>query len=202
MKTDYLELIKQIDIYTKENVKQKRYEHSVRVAQMCARLCRQFGIDENLGYLEGISHDMCKDMSDEELIEISKRNKTPIIQYELEHPKILHGRAASVLLKEKFGINNQDILQAVEVHTSGKIGMCDLAKILFIADKIEPGRPQSTEEYRHNLLEMNLEKMFYTVLYESYEFINKKVQNGGYDIYPGTKEVLEYYKGKIDEKNS
>ncbi len=202
MKTDYLELIKQIDIYTKENVKQKRYEHSVRVAQMCARLCRQFGIDENLGYLEGISHDMCKDMSDEELIEISKQNKTPIIQYELEHPKILHGRAASVLLKEKFGINNQDILQAVEVHTSGKIGMCDLAKILFIADKIEPGRPQSTEEYRHNLLEMNLEKMFYTVLYESYEFINKKVQNGGYDIYPGTKEVLEYYKGKIDEKNS
>lgn len=202
MKTDYLELIKQIDIYTKENVKQKRYEHSVRVAQMCARLCRQFGIDENLGYLEGISHDMCKDMSDEELIEISKRNKTPIIKYELEHPKILHGRAASVLLKEKFGINNQDILQAVEVHTSGKIGMCDLAKILFIADKIEPGRPQSTEEYRHNLLEMNLEKMFYTVLYESYEFINKKVQNGGYDIYPGTQEVLEYYKGKIDEKNS
>lgn len=202
MKTDYLELIKQIDIYTKENVKQKRYEHSVRVAQMCARLCRQFGIDEKLGYLEGISHDMCKDMSDEELIEISKQNKTPIIQYELEHPKILHGRAASVLLKEKFGINNQDILQAVEVHTSGKIGMCDLAKILFIADKIEPGRPQSTEEYRHNLLEMNLEKMFYTVLYESYEFINKKVQNGGDDIYPGTKEVLEYYKGKINEKNS
>lgn len=195
MKIDYLKLINDVDFYTKEHVKQKRYEHSVRVAQMCARLCRQFGIDEKLGYLEGIGHDMCKDMTEDELIETSKRDGNPIIPYEMQHVKLLHGRAAAVLLKEKFGIKNKDILQAVEVHTSGEIGMCDLSKILFISDKIEPGRPQSTEEYRENLLSMDLDKMFYAVFLENYEYIKNK----GYDIFPRTEKILEYYKGQIED---
>lgn len=196
MKIDYLKLINDVDSYTKEHVKPKRYEHSVRVAQMCARLCRQFEIDENLGYLEGIGHDMCKDMTEDELIETSKRDGNPIIPYEMQHVKLLHGRAAAVLLKEKFGIKNKDILQAVAVHTSGEVGMCDLAKILFISDKIEPGRPQSTEEYRENLLSMDLDKMFYAVFLETYEYIKNK---GCYDIFPGTEKLLEYYKNQIED---
>ena len=69
MKTDIIKLIEQIDAYTKEHVKEKRYEHSVRVAEMAARMCRQYGLDENTGYLAGIGHDMCKDMDEKELIE-------------------------------------------------------------------------------------------------------------------------------------
>ena len=86
-------------------------------------------------------------------------------------------------------------LRGIQVanHTSGVIGMCDLTKCLFLADKIEPGRPQSTEEYRENLLAMPLDEMLYSVLEENYQYLTKK----GYEIYPGTKEMNDYYKKLI-----
>lgn len=195
MAADIIKLIEEIDAYTKTQVKEKRYQHSVRVAQMSACLCRLFKIDDNIGYLAGIGHDMCKDISAEEMIELAKRDGDPIIPFEMKSPKLLHGRAAAVLMKEKFGITNPDILEAVANHTSGKMGMCDLTKILFLADKIEPGRPQSTDEYRNRLLAMDLDNMFYSVFEENYEYI----KNHGYEIYPGTEKMLEYYKGFIDQ---
>ena len=190
MKTDIIKLIEQIDAYTKEHVKEKRYEHSVRVAEMAARMCRQYGLDENTGYLAGIGHDMCKDMDEKELIETAAEDGEPVTSFELKRPKLLHGRAAAVYMKEKFEITDFEILEAVAHHTSGKIGMCDLANIIFLADKIEPGRPQSTDEYRNRLLAMDLDTLFYTVFVENYEY----VKNKGFEIYPGTDKMLEYYK--------
>lgn len=186
---DILKLIEEIDSYTKSQVKQKRYEHSVRVAQMAARMCRQYGLDENLGYLAGIGHDMCKDLSDEDLIKTAARDGEPIIPYEYKQPKLLHGRAAAVVMKEKFGITNPDVLEAVANHTSGKEGMCDLTKVIFVADKIEPGRPQSTDEYRNRLFELDFDTLFYTVFKENYDYINNK----GFEIYPGTDRMLKCY---------
>lgn len=194
MKTDIIKLIEQIDAYTKDHVKEKRYEHSVRVAEMAARMCRQYGLDENTGYLAGIGHDMCKDMDEKELIEIVAEDGEPVTSFDLKRPKLLHGRAAAVYMKEKFGITDLEILEAVAYHTSGKIGMCNLAKVIFLADKIEPGRPQSTDEYRNRLLAMDLDTLFYTVFVENYEY----VKNKGFEIYPGTEKMLEYYKEIVE----
>lgn len=194
MKTDIIKLIEQIDAYTKDHVKEKRYEHSVRVAEMAARMCRLYGLDENTGYLAGIGHDMCKDMDEKELIETAARDGEPVTSFDLKRPKLLHGRAAAVYMKEKFGITDLEILEAVAYHTSGKIGMCDLAKVIFLADKIEPGRPQSTDEYRNRLLAMDLDTLFYTVFVENYEY----VKNKGFEIYPGTEKMLEYYKEIVE----
>lgn len=198
MKTDIIKLIEQIDVYTKEHVKEKRYEHSVRVAEMAARMCRQYGLDENTGYLAGIGHDMCKSCSDEELIELAKKDGNPIIDYDMHKPSLLHGRAAAVRMQEMFGIKDKDILEAVANHTSGVLKMCDLTKCLFLADKIEPGRPQSTDEYRANLMKLSLDEMFYSVLVENYEYIINK----GYEIYPGTQEMISYYKNELEKKNA
>jgi nicotinate-nucleotide adenylyltransferase len=67
--------------------------------------------------------------------------------------------------------------------------MCDLTKCLFLAVKIEPARPQSTDEYREKLLSLPLDEMLYSVLEENYEYLTKK----GYEIYPGTREMIDYY---------
>lgn len=192
---EYAELIEEIRKYTEKSVKKSRYEHSVRVAQMCALLCKNYGLDENKGYLAGIGHDMCKDCSDEKLIELAKKDGRPIIENDLKKPSLLHGRAAAVKMKEKFGIEDEDILEAVSYHTSGVVNMCDLTKCLFLADKIEPGRPQSTDEYRNSLLKLSLDEMFLSVFSENYEY----VKNKGYEIYPGTLEILKYYKMEIKE---
>ena len=190
---DYIEKTEEIRQFTQAHVKKSRYEHSVRVAEMCARMCRQYGLDSRKGYLAGIGHDMCKDFSSEELFELAGRDGREIIDYDKKKPALLHGRAAAVLLKEQFNVFDPEILEAVANHTSGIIGMCDLTKCLFLADKIEPGRPQSTDEYREGLLALPLDEMLYSVLEENYEYLTKK----GYEIYPGTREMIDYYKKEL-----
>lgn len=187
---DIIELTEEIRIFAQEHVKKFRYEHSIRVAETCARLCRMFALDDDVGYLAGVGHDMCKDFSDQELFDLAAKDGNPIIPYEKRNPALLHGRAAAVLMKEKFGIEDKDILEAVAYHTSGVMGMCDLSKCLFIADKIEPGRPQSTDEYRERLYKMNLDQMFYAVLYENYSYVLKK----GYELFPTTEDLVKKYK--------
>lgn len=187
---DIIELTEEIRIFAQEHVKKSRYEHSIRVAETCARLCRMFALDDDVGYLAGVGHDMCKDFSDQELFDLAAKDGNPIIPYEKRNPALLHGKAAAVLMKEKFGIEDKDILEAVAYHTSGVMGMCDLSKCLFIADKIEPGRPQSTDEYRERLYKMNLDQMFYAVLYENYSYVLKK----GYELFPTTEDLVKKYK--------
>ena len=187
---DYIEKTEEIRAFTEAHVKAKRYQHSVRVAELCARMCRQYGLDARKGYLAGIGHDMCKDFSDEELLELAARDGEEITDFERKKPALLHGRAAAVMLKEHFKVYDPEILEAVANHTSGIIGMCDLTKCLFLADKIEPGRPQSTVEYRENLLAMSLDDMLYSVLEENYEYLTKH----GIEISPGTREMTDYYK--------
>ena len=172
-------------------LKKSRYEHSVRVAEMCARMCRQYGLDSRKGYLAGIGHDMCKDFSDDEMIELASRDGDEITAFERKKTALLHGRAAAVMLRKKFKILDPEILEAVANHTSGIIGMCDLTKCLFLADKIEPGRPQSTDEYRERLLAMSLNEMLYSVLEENYEYLTKHCC----EIMPGTREMIDYYAG-------
>ena len=186
---DYIEKTEEIRAFTQAHVKKSRYEHSVRVAETCARMCRQYGLDWRKGYLAGIGHDMCKDFSNEELFELAARDGNEISDFEKKKPALLHGRAAAVMLKEHFKVYDPEILEAVANHTSGIIGMCDLTKCLFLADKIEPGRPQSTDQYRENLFSMSLADMLYSVLQENYEYLIKhKVE-----IQPGTREMIDFY---------
>ena len=98
------------------------------------------------------------------------------------------------MMKEKFGITDPDILEAVANHVSGCLGLCDLGKVLFLADKTEPGRPQSTDQYRANLMKLSLNAMFLSVIKENYEFIKNK----GFEIYPDTKKMIEYYQKVVD----
>ena len=160
---------------------------------MCARMCRQYGMDARKGYLAGIGHDMCKGCSDEEMVELASRDGFPITAFERKKTALLHGRAAAVMLHDNFKVYDPEILEAVANHTSGIIGMCDLTKCLFLADKIEPGRPQSTEKYREGLLAMPLNEMLYSVLQENYEYLI----NHNIEIAPGTREMIEYYKTEL-----
>lgn len=186
---DYINKIEEIRQYAESVLKKSRYDHSIRVAEMCARLCRHYKMDEQKGYLIGVAHDICKYLPDDQMIETAKKDKNPILEVEAAKPMLLHGRAASVYLKEKFGIKDKEIIEAVAVHVYGKIGMGDYAKVLFIADKAEPGRPHVSEEYYARLFAMSLDAMLETVLVENYNYVNKK----GYEIFPGTQEMIDYY---------
>lgn len=159
--------------YAEKNLSKNRYEHSVRVAETAAEMCRLYGLDENLGLISGIAHDICKEIPSEEKIALSQKDGKPIEGLEAKIPDLLHGRAAGVKIGD-FGIFDKDVVEAIANHTFGISGLCDLGKILFVADKIEPGRPQSTDEYRANLFSKSLVGITLCVLEENIDYLEKR----------------------------
>lgn len=187
---DYDELSKKIEVFVKEHVKKSRFEHSVRVAETCVRLCRKLALDVKKGWFIGIAHDMCKDFPRDELQKLAEKDDMPIFDMEREKPSLFHGRAAAVYLKEEYGVTEQDVLEAIAVHVSGAVGMGDYAKILYIADKTEPGRDHLTAEYRAELMKLSLDGMMYKVINDNYEYIKSQ----GYCVYPGTEKLIQTLK--------
>ncbi len=168
------ELIEKIRLEVKASVKEKRYEHSVRVAETSRHMCTLYGLDPDLGYLAGIAHDLCKSCEDEEFLALAAMDGNPITEVEKFKPSLLHGRAAAVRLRKDFGVTDEDVIQAVACHTLGGTDLCDLAKIVYAADKIEPGRPQSTDEYRSRLFAMSLNRLLLSVVEENIEYLKGK----------------------------
>ncbi len=168
------EKIEEIKNYAEQVLKQPRFEHSVRTAETCMALCRRFGLDDGKGYLAGIGHDICKQESDIVIVSLSMSDGFPVSEVERKKPALLHGRAAATVLKNYFNITDEEILEAVRNHTFGKAGMCDLAKVLFIADKIEPGREHVTESYLQKFDNMTLDEMTYCILKENIEYVTSK----------------------------
>lgn len=168
------ELTERVRQLVMASVSEERYKHSVRVAQTCACLCERFGLNPQIGFFAGIAHDMCKSMDEKKLLETASRDGNQILKIEKDRPALLHGRAAAVLLKEEWGVDDPEILEAVANHTFGKAGMGDLAKLLYVADKIEPGREQVTEEYTARLMAMTINGMTAAVVGESMEYLKGK----------------------------
>ena len=179
----------QIKKYAKSVEKKTRYEHSKRVAKVCVQLAKQFGLKKKEAYLIGISHDICKHYDNELMINTAKKSGEEIQPFYLEDPHALHGMAAGVVLREKFFISDEALIEAVSNHVIGKIGMNDYSKILYIADKVEPGRKFSTKVYRKELFSRTLDEMMGKVLKQSFDYVLKK----GYKPYPGSKEIVDYY---------
>lgn len=181
------ELIKRIKKYTKESVSQSRYEHSLRTAETCQKFCEKYGLDGKIGYLAGIAHDMCKKLSPEKMISLAKEDGRPVSLLEEANPSLLHGRAASVLIQKKFGVNDRDVIEAIANHTFGHKGLCDLAKLLFVSDKIEPGREHVDEKYMKSIETLTLNQLVYKVVSESKEYLLNK----GKKVAPETEEFLK-----------
>ncbi|MGI5058142.1 bis(5'-nucleosyl)-tetraphosphatase (symmetrical) YqeK [Treponema pectinovorum] len=188
-------VISKIDEYAKSVESEGRYEHSVRTAQTAEKMCSLYGISCRLGYLAGLAHDMCKEFSSSEILELVKEDGKPVSILEQTKPSLLHGRAAAVLLSEKFGVKDRCVLDAISNHTFACANLCDLGKIIFVADKIEPGRPQSTDEYRKKLFALSLDCLTYSVLKENIEYLEKR----GKKVASPSYELLTQLKVKIGE---
>jgi nicotinate-nucleotide adenylyltransferase len=93
-------------------------------------------------------------------------------------PSLLHGRACAVVLKERFKINDDEVLKAIAVHTEGGRNMSPLAKVLYIADKMEMSRVKVDPAVRKQILATDtLDRIFIPVLERAVASIrNRKLE--------------------------
>jgi len=153
----------------------KRYAHCESTGKMAAMLSERFGVDRPASYLAGISHDMCRELSFEEqegLVDrygacigfLRGRPSLEALFSDNEYKrKMMHGPAAACLLCHEFNLREMNVLEAVTLHSIADEKMSDIAKIVYISDKLEPlrNRPEDADE---KLKTLDLESLFvYTI---------------------------------------
>ncbi|MDR2632865.1 MAG: nicotinate (nicotinamide) nucleotide adenylyltransferase [Treponema sp.] len=164
-----------------------RFLHSRNTALLCWDLCLRFGLDPQKGYLAGIAHDICKSLGDEEMLTWARMDGKDIDAMERKKPSLLHGRAAAVVLEKRFNIHDEAILEAVRLHTTGGIGMGPLAKVVYIADKLEISREDLDPAIQELREKADLDRLFGAVLEETMGYLRSQAL----DISEGTLRLFE-----------
>lgn len=124
----------------KQKLKEKRYIHSLNVADSALLLAEKYGGDKEKAYFAGLVHDIMKNASEEEQLQIMKNGGIILSQTEKNNPKLWHAMAGEAYLRTEMGITDEEILSAVRYHTTGRAGMDLLDKIVYIADYISAER--------------------------------------------------------------
>lgn len=99
----------------------------------------RFGLDAERAFAAGLGHDVARELTDEQMLAAVGRGGGQPTEAERARPVLLHGAAAEVLLRES-GISDPVVLAAVRNHVAGGPGLDDVAKAVYAADLLEPGR--------------------------------------------------------------
>jgi len=122
--------------YLKTQVSPKRFEHILSVAEQAKKLATIHSINPDDAELAGLLHDLTREWDFDDMLDFVKQRSIPINDDEKNFPILLHGKIASIVAREKFGIDNQDILNSVSNHTLGSKNMSNLEMIIFLSDTL------------------------------------------------------------------
>ncbi len=115
---------------------EKLFEHSLAVAKTAQNLAERFGENPYKAYTAGILHDIGGIYPNDKRIQIAEEAGINLLPEEREFPLIIHQKLSKFLARWKFGIFNDEILNAIECHTTLRANFTKLDIVLFLADKI------------------------------------------------------------------
>ena len=141
---DIIDYILENDVYNtgfsyfksviREKLDDYRFHHSLCVADEAKRLAELYGANENKAYLAGLLHDITKNYSDEEHLKILGEFDIILSAIEKNAAKLWHAISGEAYLRGKYGIKDPDILNSVRYHTTARVDMSLLEKIIYVAD--------------------------------------------------------------------
>lgn len=124
----------------KKNMTPERFAHTLGVMETAVALAKRYGVDEEKAELAAMVHDCAKDLPEAEQLNLAREFGILLDEISVVETALVHAPLGAALARIKYGIEDQDVLRAVRVHTIGDTDMTTLDKIIFLADYIEPGR--------------------------------------------------------------
>ncbi|RKI92773.1 HD domain-containing protein [Parablautia intestinalis] len=168
----------------------KRYEHTLGVAYTASSLAMSNGINFEKAFVAGLLHDCAKCISNEKKLEICNKHNIEISEIERKNLCLLHAKVGSYIAAKQFCISDRDILNAILFHTTGRPGMSQLEKIIYIADYIEPGRKHAPNLPKvRKLAFQDLDEALLKILEDTLGYLGSV----GGTIDPMTKRTYDYY---------
>ncbi len=119
---------------------EKRFAHSLNVAQEAVKLAKKYGADPEKAELAGILHDILKDTPADKQLKIISDFGIIMSDVELSAKKFWHAIGGTVYIRSALNIADEEIIDAVRYHTTGRHNMTLLEKVIFVADFISKDR--------------------------------------------------------------
>ncbi|MBC8079835.1 MAG: bis(5'-nucleosyl)-tetraphosphatase (symmetrical) YqeK [Gorillibacterium sp.] len=159
----------------------KRWEHTLGVMKSAKELAHKYGADIDKAELAGLLHDYCKYWPTERqrLVILESNLPNELLSYD---KPLWHAPVGAYVVSQEFGISDEEVLNAVRYHTSGRVGMTLLEKVVCLADYMEPGRVYPEVEVIRSLAETSLEKALIAGFDSTIHYLLTK----GEKIYPLT----------------
>ncbi|MCR5331426.1 MAG: nicotinate-nucleotide adenylyltransferase [Lachnospiraceae bacterium] len=176
-----------------------RFTHVKNVAKTAVKLARTYNADMDKAYIAGLLHDCAKYLDDEQMLQVAEEYNIELEEVEKASLQLVHAKIGAVFAREVYGIEDEDILNAIRYHTTGRPNMSLLEKIIYIADYIEPGRkrdisdPQAARmlELARSFASVDLDQTLKYILKETYDYLVNKTD---YAISDMTRKAYEFYK--------
>jgi predicted HD superfamily hydrolase involved in NAD metabolism len=178
----------------KEALNEDRFEHTLGVMYTAESLAMRYGVDMTKAAVAGLLHDCAKCIPNAQKLKLCKKNNIEMTEMEEKNPSLLHAKLGAYLAKEKYGVDDPEILSAITWHTTGKPDMSMLDIIIYMADYIEPNRDKAPNlKQIRKLCFENIEEALYQVLEGTLEYLGNRPDM----IDPMTKISYDFYKWKL-----
>lgn len=178
----------------KKELDKNRYEHTLGVMHTAGCLAMANGYDIKKAQLAGLLHDCAKCIPDDKKLKICKKNGIEITEVERDNPFLLHAKLGAFVAKDTYGIEDEEILHAIAVHTTGAPDMSMLDKIVFIADYIEPMRDKAKNlAIIRKTAFQDLDEALKMILSDTINYLTGKKNDKNID--PMTLETYQFYTG-------
>ncbi|MCI5721661.1 MAG: bis(5'-nucleosyl)-tetraphosphatase (symmetrical) YqeK [Firmicutes bacterium] len=182
---DYIK--KKISDYIEKNLSEKRRIHTEGVRKTAVMLAEKYGEDVDKAEVAALCHDMYRGINIDLLNDYV--NQLGLDKKYLDNPNLAHGKIAAVMIKKEYGIDDQDIINAVSFHTTGRAGMSELEKIIYLADAIEPGRDYPSVNQLREAVDRGLDEALIMSLERTIEYVRQQ----GHFLDEDTLKARDYY---------
>ncbi|HEL9628029.1 TPA: bis(5'-nucleosyl)-tetraphosphatase (symmetrical) YqeK [Streptococcus suis] len=175
-------------------MKPARFQHVLGVEEAAHALADQYGCDPKKASLAALLHDYAKEVEDQVFLDL-------IAKYDLDKDllnwdnNIWHGVVGAYKIAEDFGLEDEEIFQAIQRHTIGAGQMTLLDKVLYVADYIEPNRDFPGVDEARQIAQESLDKAVAFETAQTISYLAKK----GIPIYPQTLETYNGYVSYLKE---
>lgn len=181
----------------KSKLSGSRYEHSLSVSFTCICLAMRYGYPLAKAETAGLIHDCAKCYEDGKIVKLCDKHHIPVSSEERKAPAVLHAKYGAWLAKKQYHIEDEEILNAVACHTTGKPDMQLLDKILYVADYIEARRDKASNlTAMRKLAFEDLDEALYQIMKGTLDYLAKK----GSRIDPMTAEAFAFYEDQRKKK--
>lgn len=166
----------------RERLTEKRYIHSLCVADEAKRLAEKYGVDSEKAYLAGLLHDITKTASEAEQLQFFSQFDIMLDDITKNSEKLWHAVSGAAYIENVLKITDREIINAVRYHTTAKAGMTMLEKVLYLADFTSLDRDYEDVDIMREKVDVSIEcAMQYALSYTIKELVEKRSQ-----IHPDT----------------